>query len=192
MVTWTGWPGEESYNVFRWYRGGWGRYSQSDPIGLEGGLNLYRYSYADPIGLIDPLGLKVCKCERRLDFKIGPVIIFVPTVGALQHEFIQIVPDGSPCGGFGGKAWGYQNEGDGKGGVQPEATPEVWPLLKCKAVPCIDEKKLNEKIAKDLNDPSGAYSVCNIPWKAGPWNQDNCQGWVDKVLSDSKKEPCCP
>jgi hypothetical protein len=28
-MTWEG--GEENYNVFRWYRAGWGRYSQADP-----------------------------------------------------------------------------------------------------------------------------------------------------------------
>jgi RHS repeat-associated protein len=28
--------GEENYNIFRWYRSGWGRYTQSDPIGIRG------------------------------------------------------------------------------------------------------------------------------------------------------------
>src|SRR5207249_3059768 len=26
----------KAYNIFRWYRGGWGRYTQSDPIGVGG------------------------------------------------------------------------------------------------------------------------------------------------------------
>lgn len=180
-----------TYNIFRWYRPGAGRYTQADPIELEGGLNLYRYALDNPNRYFDPFGLKVCHCERRLDFKIGKFIFFVPTIGPLQHEFIEIIPDGTPCGGFNGPAWGWQNEGDGKGGVQPEQTPEVLPLLKCRAVPCIDEQKLQQNIQKDLKDPSGAYSFCNAPWKSGPWNQDNCQGWVDKVLAQSKKQPCC-
>jgi len=52
------WEGvEERYNIFRWYRSGWGRYTQSDPIGLAGGMNLYSYAGDDPVGYTDPLGL---------------------------------------------------------------------------------------------------------------------------------------
>ena len=36
------WEGtEERYNIFRWYRAGWGRYTQADPIGT-GGPGLFR------------------------------------------------------------------------------------------------------------------------------------------------------
>jgi len=48
---------EENYNVFRWYRSGWGRYTQADPIGLSGGINNYIYASASPIQNQDPLGL---------------------------------------------------------------------------------------------------------------------------------------
>jgi hypothetical protein len=34
---------EENYNIFRWYRDGWGRYTQSDPLRLRVGSNLYDY-----------------------------------------------------------------------------------------------------------------------------------------------------
>jgi RHS repeat-associated protein len=46
-----------SYNIFRWYRPEWGRYTQADPIGIGGGLNLYGYVGGNPLGNIDPLGL---------------------------------------------------------------------------------------------------------------------------------------
>jgi RHS repeat-associated protein len=52
---------ERTYNIFRWYRAGWGRYTQGDPIGLEAGTNPYRYSLANPLTIIDATGLTVCK-----------------------------------------------------------------------------------------------------------------------------------
>lgn len=52
-------------NAFRWYRPGWGRYTQADPIGFEGGdRNLYRYALDNPVRFSDPLGLKVRICCR--------------------------------------------------------------------------------------------------------------------------------
>ena len=63
-------PGQErevgnelAYNVFRWYRGGWGRYSQADPLGLGGGPNLYGYVSANPTRFVDPRGLVRWTCE---------------------------------------------------------------------------------------------------------------------------------
>ena len=53
------------YNIFRWYRVGWGRYSQADPIGLDGGLNLYGYGLQSPLNAVDPLGLKTCLIFTR-------------------------------------------------------------------------------------------------------------------------------
>jgi RHS repeat-associated protein len=47
---------ERSYNVHRWYRAGWGRYTQADPLGLGGGINLLTYAHASPILHADRLG----------------------------------------------------------------------------------------------------------------------------------------
>ena len=51
------------YNLFRYYDPDSGRFTQLDPIGLAGGLNLYQYA-PNALGWVDPLGLTKCKPEK--------------------------------------------------------------------------------------------------------------------------------
>ncbi|WP_233281671.1 RHS repeat-associated core domain-containing protein [Pseudomonas tructae] len=52
------------YNTFRFYDPDIGRFTQPDPIGLEGGLNLYYYA-PNPFTWLDPFGLTSCGTPRK-------------------------------------------------------------------------------------------------------------------------------
>jgi len=55
--------GSYNYNYFRDYDQLTGRYLESDPIGLSGGMNSYAYGASSPLVNVDRLGLVVCKCK---------------------------------------------------------------------------------------------------------------------------------
>jgi RHS repeat-associated protein len=60
------WVDEETgfyYNRYRYYDPQQGRYITQDPIGLEGGINLYSYPM-DPVEWVDPWGLNRYKVTR--------------------------------------------------------------------------------------------------------------------------------
>ena len=51
-----------------------GRFTQEDPIGLAGGLNVYGFAAGDPINFSDPLGLTPCKdhgYRDHLDYNLA-------------------------------------------------------------------------------------------------------------------------
>jgi RHS repeat-associated protein len=77
------------YNYFRDYEPGIGRYVQSDPIGLEGGVNTYAYVEGNPLGLADPRGLFITSvdafCLQRPDFCLEVVAQIVENTSIITQ-----------------------------------------------------------------------------------------------------------
>jgi RHS repeat-associated protein len=68
------------YNYFRTYDPATGRYLETDPIGLEGGMNLYAYVDGNPVNYVDP---------------DGEIPLLVPVLGVIGRGIV---------GGIGGGA----------------------------------------------------------------------------------------
>jgi RHS repeat-associated protein len=56
-------PSGLNLSLFRAYSPTLGRWISRDPIGENGGINLYAYVLNDPVDLIDPMGLECCRQE---------------------------------------------------------------------------------------------------------------------------------
>jgi RHS repeat-associated protein len=69
-----------NYNYFRDYDPSIGRYIESDPAGLEWGINIFEYSSSNPLKFIDPTGL----CSLRVDVSVCLEEIFGERVDGVE------------------------------------------------------------------------------------------------------------
>jgi RHS repeat-associated protein len=165
---------ELHYNYFRDYNPAIGRYTQPDPIGVDGGLNVYEYAIGNPLVNFDPFGLWVKRCGRQLGNPFGPNRSLD---NPIRHEYL--VVSGSILSFQAGENWFWSQ---GRLDTEGEDPDRTCPLV------CGDEEfdKYVVRAAETIGTPN--YCLFATPGTIGhALGARNCQTWVDDVLELAKK-----
>jgi RHS repeat-associated protein len=161
------------YNMFRYYDPQLGRYIQSDPIGLAGGINTYAYALNNPLMHTDPLGLTVKLCSRELG---GTGELSPNQFSPIRHDYL-VINDKSQ--GF--TASGNFVMSDGKIIDTDDANNS-----KCETIHAGNDK---DQAVLDAIDKVGTptYSVfARTHTGAYMMGARNCQSWAQDVLKIAK------
>jgi RHS repeat-associated protein len=128
------------YNYFRYYNPPIGRYITPDPIGLEGGINLFAYAANSPINRIDPTGLFIgpvdtamcayykimlitegMKCKKEVEERPCEDDATDPDAGLKSREIWRECVQKSPY-------FGKMIEACGLTSISPDLTGDIWDI----------------------------------------------------------------
>lgn len=84
------------YNYQREYEPAVGRYSQSDPIGLAGGISTFAYALARPVSDLDALGLQSAAARQAALQGARSPVYFPSNEGYYHPDLGYIAPDQGP------------------------------------------------------------------------------------------------
>lgn len=142
------------YNYIRTFHSALGRYTQSDPIGLQGGMNSYAYVGGNPVSFIDPEGLaintpdSIWVCSRPVNAWYGSVIP--------DHQYIC-------CSGPNQDCYGHANNDLKKGDPIPKE-PDASGTCTMKYVS-------TESKDKHCNQPKSPCDASTTGWNCRDWAQ---------------------
>ncbi|MEM9678914.1 MAG: SpvB/TcaC N-terminal domain-containing protein, partial [Bacteroidota bacterium] len=78
-----------SYHSARYYLPWLGRWLSADPIGIEGGVNLYGYANANPVNLLDTSGMAAGSYQKRFNKVVAELIVKSGNQGLIDHLLVK-------------------------------------------------------------------------------------------------------
>ncbi|MEM7465428.1 MAG: RHS repeat-associated core domain-containing protein [Pseudomonadota bacterium] len=160
------------YNYYRDYDPETGRYIQSDPIGLDGGINTYTYGLTNPVRFVDRFGLWVKRCARALDALDKSQTPMKPSGNPLRHDYLSV--SGSILSFQAGNSMLWSPG-------QLDREGELPSNPRCKLI-CDDDAF--DQYVFEASNVVGETTYSIVPLVPG---SHNCQSWASAVLKFAKK-----